>query len=270
MPKRVLKPSLSYFNVFIFIHRSKDASETTDLSNSANNSIPTTDERLLAKGHEAKRSSGYINTKLQKRIDAFYSSVKSRMIVTEVVNRIRAGGEFTFDYLLLVVLASIIAFLGLVENSSVILVASMLVSPIMGPILAGVFGFVIGDNKLRNRGIQHEVISIGICIIVGFVCGLLFCLAGPANYYQKSLDKWPTPEMTSRGHGRSIIIGVLVAIPSGMGVALSVLGGNVGSLVGVAISASLLPPAINAGFYWSIAFVAKCGLWNSTYLPGRI
>lgn len=41
-------------------------------------------------------------------------------------------------------------------------------------------------------------------------------------------------------------MGLLVAIPSGAGVALSILGGNAGSLVGVAISASLLPPAVNA------------------------
>ena len=49
-----------------------------------------------------------------------------------------------------------------------------------------------------------------------------------------------------RGAGRSLYVGVLVAIPSGVGVAFSILGGNVGSLVGVAISASLLPPAVNA------------------------
>lgn len=49
-----------------------------------------------------------------------------------------------------------------------------------------------------------------------------------------------------RGQERSLWIGVLVALPSGAGVALSVLGGNAGSLVGVAISASLLPPAVNA------------------------
>ena len=49
------------------------------------------------------------------------------MLVAEVVNGIKAGSEFTFDYLLLVVLASIIAFFGLLENSSVVLVASMLV-----------------------------------------------------------------------------------------------------------------------------------------------
>ncbi len=49
-----------------------------------------------------------------------------------------------------------------------------------------------------------------------------------------------------RGLVRSLYVGVLIAVPSGAGVALSVLGGNSGSLVGVAISASLLPPAVNA------------------------
>ena len=45
---------------------------------------------------------------------------------------------------------------------------------------------------------------------------------------------------------RSLWVGILIALPSGAGVALSILGGNTGSLVGVAISASLLPPAVNA------------------------
>ena len=35
--------------------------------------------------------------------------------------------------------------------------------------------------------------------------------------------------------------------------ALSVLGGNAGSLVGVAISASLLPPAVNCGLCWAVS-----------------
>ena len=49
-----------------------------------------------------------------------------------------------------------------------------------------------------------------------------------------------------RGLLRSLLVGVFIAVPSGAGVALSLLGGNTGSLVGVAISASLLPPAVNA------------------------
>ena len=54
------------------------------------------------------------------------------------------------------------------------------------------------------------------------------------------------PRFHLRCKVKSILIGVLIAIPSGAGVALSILGGNAGSLVGVAISASLLPPAVNA------------------------
>ena len=92
---------------------------------------------------------------VEAKVEKFYSSIKSRLLVSEVVARIQvqdisqwnnhqisgtvflnqsdqAGAEFSFDYLLLVILAGIIAFMGLLENSSVVLVASMLVSPIMG------------------------------------------------------------------------------------------------------------------------------------------
>lgn len=43
----------------------------------------------------------------------------------------------------------------------------------------------------------------------------------------------------------SLLVGALTAIASGAAVAIAILGENVGSLVGVAISASLLPPAVN-------------------------
>ena len=172
------------------------------------------------------------------------------MLVTEVVGRIRSGALFTFDYVALVILASTISFFGLLENSSVVLVASMLVSPIMGPILAGIFGAVISDIPLRNRGIRNEVISLIICVLIGFVYGLIFCPWIEA--YNRSIQ-WPTNEMIQRGQVRALWVGALIAIPSGAGVALSVLSNNAGSMVGVAISASLLPPAVNAGLFWAMA-----------------
>lgn len=71
-----------------------------------------------------------------------------------------------------------------------------------------------------------------------------------------SSDSWPTIEMKSRGMLRSLWVGVLIAVPSGAGVAIGILGGNAGSLVGVAISASLLPPAVNAGMLWAYGLLA--------------
>jgi uncharacterized hydrophobic protein (TIGR00271 family) len=189
---------------------------------------------------------------VEDRVGRFYSSIKSRMMVGEVITNIENNAHFTFDFLMLLMLAGVIAFLGLVESSSVTLVASMLISPLMGPILAGVFGTVIGDRKLRNLGIANELLSLGICIVVGFLLGLMVC-PWAATY---GASEWPTREMRSRGELRALWVGVLVAVPSGAGVALSVLGGNAGSLVGVAISASLLPPAVNAGFFWSLSLLS--------------
>jgi hypothetical protein len=56
---------------------------------------------------------------------------------------------------------------------------------------------------------------------------------------------WPTNMMRERGLPRVAWVGTLVAFPSGCAVAISLLSGNEASLVGVAISVSLLPPAVN-------------------------
>lgn len=53
----------------------------------------------------------------------------------------------------------------------------------------------------------------------------------------------------------SLIVGIMIALPSGAAVAIAVLGENFGSLVGVAISASLLPPSVNTGLGWSYSLV---------------
>ena len=63
--------------------------------------------------------------------------------------------------------------------------------------------------------------------------------------------------MVSRGTKTTFLAGIPIAFFSGLGVALSVLDDSTSSLVGVAISASLLPPAVNAGMLWVFAAVEK-------------
>lgn len=61
---------------------------------------------------------------------------------------------------------------------------------------------------------------------------------------------WPTDEMLSRGTWQNLYVALPVAFFSGLGVAVSLLDDQTSSLVGVAISASLLPPAVNSGILW--------------------
>ncbi|XP_071964188.1 uncharacterized protein [Antedon mediterranea] len=208
----------------------------------ADNSVTGSQEDLTHKKDETQKD---------KKVKNFVKSIRSRLIVAQVVEEVKSSSNLTFDFVLLIILASLISAIGLSENSSVILVASMLISPLMGPIMGGTFGIVIKHNPLRNNGIKTEVVGLLMCVL----CGLLF---GFVAYPVLGKDVWPTFEMTSRGESRSLLIGLFIALPSGAGVALSILSNNTGSLIGVAISASLLPPAVNAGMLWATSIIKAC------------
>ncbi|XP_063382398.1 uncharacterized protein LOC134668855 isoform X1 [Cydia fagiglandana] len=181
----------------------------------------------------------------------FSSSIRARTNLAQVLHDVRAEAALTFDWLFLLLVAAFVAAIGLVENSTVVLVASMLISPLMGPITAGTLGTAVRDRSLQQMGVLHELLGLFLALVVGFIFGLTIS-AVDERY---GVGQWPTDEMMARCELRSLWVGVLVAIPSGAGVAVAVLGEYTSSLVGVAISLSLLPPAVNAGLLWAMALV---------------
>jgi uncharacterized hydrophobic protein (TIGR00271 family) len=176
-----------------------------------------------------------------------------------VHDRFADGVEFSFNYNTLLLVASILAGLGLVSNSSATIIASMLVSPIMGPVVGLAYGTTICDWKMVKRSIRTEGISLVFCILVGAVIG---ALTGPTGL----ADDWPTKEMSTRGQLDTFLVALPVAFFSGLGVAVSLLDDQTNSLVGVAISASLLPPAVNAGILWVAYVFVKGGVLASSLL----
>jgi uncharacterized hydrophobic protein (TIGR00271 family) len=145
------------------------------------------------------------------------------------------------------VCAAVLSSVGLGTNSAPIIVASMLVSPLMGPIMAMSLALNLRHFKLAWLGARNFSISMLIAIIIGFIAGLvgLPWVSGPSV--------WPTYEMSSRGGEKTLLVGIVIALFSGAGVALSILSDNSSSLVGVAISAALMPPAVNTGMSWAVA-----------------
>jgi uncharacterized hydrophobic protein (TIGR00271 family) len=187
-------------------------------------------------------------TEPEAESSAFLDTIKSRLLVERVAEQTKAAATFSFDFLMLTIIASLLAGVGLASNNTVVIVAAMLVSPLMGPILAVTFGAVVHDWKLFKQGLITEAIGLSVCVITGFFAAFIFIPYA-------SVLNWPTNEMESRGFPSALLFGLAIAIPSGLGVALSVLGNNTASLVGVAISAALLPPAVNTGMLFSYAMV---------------
>lgn len=142
------------------------------------------------------------------------------LVQTHVRDSIIAGSTVTFDYIMLCIIAGLIAAVGLCVNSTVAVVASMLVSPLMGPNLAVCLGAATYDWKMTRHGVIVELASIFLCIVIGisffllppsfsaltykadFNCSLP-CNAGlivGVGYLHQSVHlKWPSSEMASRG-----------------------------------------------------------------------
>ncbi|KAH8338169.1 hypothetical protein KR059_010600, partial [Drosophila kikkawai] len=196
-----------------------------------------------------KLSQNQTRQSLNQGWQSFMDSVRCRLNVNQVVRQVRRDATLTFDFVVLLISAALLSCVGLVENSFLFLSSSMLISPLMGPIIAAIFGSVIGDRDLCWLGLKNELLGIAVSVAIGFVFGGIVCGFG----FFFAISTGLTEEIVSRCDTHSLAINICTALASGAAGAIAVLGGNTGSLVGVAISASLLPPAVNAGLLSALA-----------------
>lgn len=173
--------------------------------------------------------------------------IDDRMTIEEIYELVDAQLHLTFDYIALSIVAASIASIGIISDSPVIVAASMLVSPLMGPILGQTLGYLIKDKQFMRKGLRNELAGVTIAFLVGCICAVF-----------TTFFNFPfTQEMQSRGEPMALLWGILVAIPSGVGVALSIANGGINALIGVAISISLLPPVVNCGITFTFGLTAS-------------
>ncbi len=180
---------------------------------------------------------------------------EATLAVEEIYENVKKQASLSFDFIAFVVFAAVMAGFGLIQNNITIIVASMLLSPLMGPMLGVALGHVVGDNKLFIKGTRNELIALGLSFAVGAIMAIMMPILYPGTEPFMSVveSEWGTgnpvlviTEITRRG---TIFSGldIGIAIFSGAAIAVSVTKGDMSSLVGVAISAALMPPAVNVG-----------------------
>ncbi|MFW9975957.1 MAG: TIGR00341 family protein [Candidatus Thorarchaeota archaeon] len=169
------------------------------------------------------------------------------LAVEEIYENVQKQASLSFDFIAFTILAAAMAGFGLIQNNVTVIVASMLLSPLMGPMLGVALGYVVRDRALFVKGTRNELISLALSFTVGIFIALVIFLAGSGGFVsevQGAIDLGTITEITRRGGFNGWDVGV--ALISGPAVAVSVTRGDMSSLVGVAISAALMPPAVNA------------------------
>lgn len=157
-----------------------------------------------------------------------------------LVERLQSNSNWDFDFIALMVLATTIAAIGLVQNSVAVVIGAMLVAPLMTPLL-GLGLAIVQDNAMLARISGRSVLyGIFVALMVGFLVG--FLIPG---------FEIPTDQMDARG-GPSML-DLFVAFASGLAAAYaSSRPGLLAALPGVAIAAALVPPIATSGLALSL------------------
>lgn len=141
------------------------------------------------------------------------------------------------SYWLQVLFSAGIATLGLVLSSPAVIIGAMLISPLMGPILANGMAFAVGDLILAARAL--------LCLNISCFVAVIFSTILIAVLPFKEL----TPEISARIEPN--LLDLTVALFSGALGAVATTKkaeGVVTSIPGVAIAVALMPPLCVVGF----------------------
>jgi uncharacterized hydrophobic protein (TIGR00341 family) len=155
----------------------------------------------------------------------------------EIFSQVEKGAQFDNNFFLLVILSSIVASIGLLENNIAVIVGAMVIAPLLGPNIAFALGTALGEKELIWQSLKAIISGVSLAVLVAVLIGFI----------------WPlpmeSPELLLRTDAN--YSGTAIALASGAAAALSLISGVSGVLVGVMVAVALMPPAVTIGLMLS-------------------
>jgi uncharacterized hydrophobic protein (TIGR00271 family) len=168
-----------------------------------------------------------------------------------VLEEINYGSEPGGRFYALVATSTLIASLGLIANSTAVIIGAMLVAPLMTPIFGLSLALVRGKPRLLGRALRAEVVGVVLGVALAALFGSL------------PLALEVTPEMLARTQPN--LLDLLVAVLAGFAGSYAMIDERLSpTLPGVAIATAIVPPVANTGL--CLAMGAYQGAYGSFLL----
>lgn len=151
----------------------------------------------------------------------------------ELFEDLGAAGKLTPIFVIMVVLSTVVAAIGLIRGDVPVIIGAMVIAPFLGPNMALALSCALGDFSLA----KHALKAIGVGVAIAMI---LSCLIG----FLVSIDPL-SPQIASR---TSPDLGDMVlAFAAGAAGSLAFTTGIPAVVVGVMVAVALLPPLVTAG-----------------------
>lgn len=184
-----------------------------------------------------------------KALKSRRASQRKMALREEIYQDVAADAKLDRDFIIFVVLSTIVAAIGLHSNSVAGVIGAMVIAPLLGPILGFSLGAALGDRDLLFGAMK--TLAVGVSVALG--CAVVISFLIPVDFSSR--------ELMSRAEVR--LDGMVLAIAAGSAAALSLTRGANSTLVGVMVAAALLPPGAAVGLFlgtgeWALA--SRAGL----------
>ncbi len=143
------------------------------------------------------------------------------------------GLGVTWQFLVMVALAAIVAAIGLYRDSATVIIAAMVIAPLLKPNLALSLGTTLGDLDLVRTSIRVNLVGMALGLALAAIFGALLPIDPTTGEIE--LRTWV-------GLGD-----ILLALASGIAAALSVTTAASSALIGVMVAVALMPPLVVVG-----------------------
>ncbi len=164
---------------------------------------------------------------------AAQTKAPERISREELYENIKDAAQCSKVYLTMVILSTIVASVGLQQNSVAIIIGAMVIAPLLGPNIALALGTTLGDLTLLRRALLTDIAGIAATIVLSIIIGALIHM---------------DPAVTDIVSNMRVGLGnILVALASGCAGALSFTTGVSAALIGVMVAVALLPPLVTFG-----------------------
>ena len=164
----------------------------------------------------------------------------SRINRQELYTDISKSVVLSLQHILLVLLSTIIAAIGLLRNNSTIIIGAMVIAPLLGPNMALSLATILGEANLARKAIKIGAIGIFVALSFSVFVGYVFTV---------------NPEIPEIAFRTKVSWSdVILAFASGMAGALSFTSGATSAIVGVMVAVALLPPLVTFGILLGAGF----------------
>lgn len=157
----------------------------------------------------------------------------TRISREELYADIEAHCRLSRVFVVLVILSSTVAAIGLLRSSVALIIGAMVIAPLLGPNAALALATTLGDLSLARRALRSNLVGVVVAFVFALLVGWGFQV-DPA-----------LPEIAARTEVG--LADIALALASGAAGALAFTAGAPTSLIGVMVAVALLPPLAVVG-----------------------